>query len=316
MDERERELRARRYRPPPDEPPAAPSVDSPAVERQRHPRDVPVASSKSGTHARPVLVADPAARSRACCSTNAGMNQFIPYFLGQAEPPLPARRPCQKCFRANDIENVGHTARHLTMFEMLGQLLVRRLLQGESCAWALELVTEGFGIDHDRLWMTVYEDDDEAVDIWNEPRDRPPERLRAARGKAATTTGRRTPPAPADRASEIFVDRGSTLRPRRRPRRRRGPLLRDLEPRVHAGPGRRRSARCSAICRTRTSTPARRSSVSPWCCRTRASFFETDLFAPLLEEVRVPVGQALRRRRAATMSRSGSSASTRARRRS
>ncbi len=97
---------------------------------------------------------------------NAGMNQFIPYFLGQAPPPFLRAVTCQKCFRANDIENVGHTARHLTMFEMLGNFSFGDYFKEKAIPWAHELVTEGFGIDHDLLWVTVYEDDAEAEAIW------------------------------------------------------------------------------------------------------------------------------------------------------
>ena len=124
------------------------------------------------------------------------MEQFIPYFLGQAEPPFPERRASQKCFRANDIENVGHTARHLTFFEMLGNFSFGDYFKAEACAWAHELVTEGYGIDHDRLWATVFENDDEAVGIWQRPAAcrRSASCAGAARGEP-TTTGGRTPPA-------------------------------------------------------------------------------------------------------------------------
>src|SRR4051794_5977892 len=98
--------------------------------------------------------------------TNAGMNQFIPYFLGQAEPPYRRAVTVQKCFRANDIENGGHTSRHLTMFEMLGNFSFGDYFKAESCAWGLELVTEGLGIERDRLWTSVYQTDDEAFDVW------------------------------------------------------------------------------------------------------------------------------------------------------
>jgi alanyl-tRNA synthetase len=136
--------------------------------------------------------------------SNAGMNQFIPYFLGQAEPPFPRATSVQKCFRANDIENVGRTDRHLTMFEMLGNFSFGDYFKRESCAWGLELVTDGYGIDLDRLWTTVYETDDETIGIWQDL-GIPAERI-VRRGKADNywfvSAG------PAGPCSEIFVDRG------------------------------------------------------------------------------------------------------------
>ena len=99
--------------------------------------------------------------------TNAGMNQFIPYFLGHAAPPFPRAVTCQKCFRANDIENVGHTARHLTLFEMLGNFSFGDYFKDEAVRWAHELITEGFGVAPDRLWVTVFETDEEAVAAWD-----------------------------------------------------------------------------------------------------------------------------------------------------
>ena len=167
------------------------------------------------------------------------MNQFIPYFLRSGGAAVPrAATSVQKCFRANDIENVGHTRPAPHDLRDARQLLVRRLLQGRVDArGALELVTEGYGIDHDRLWMTVYEDDDEAIGIWQDLGDP----VRAARRGAGrpTTTGGPTPPA---RRGPVLGDLRrprASLRTRGRPRGRRGPLHGDLEPRLHAASGRR-----------------------------------------------------------------------------
>src|SRR3990172_3258545 len=137
--------------------------------------------------------------------TNAGMNQFIPYFLGHARAPFPRAVTAQKVFRALDIENVGHTDRHLTFFEMLGNFSFGDYFKAESCAWGLELVTEGFGVDPERIWVTVYETDDETIGIWQDI-GVPPERI-VRRGKADNYWWTHAA-GPAGPCSEIFVDRG------------------------------------------------------------------------------------------------------------
>jgi alanyl-tRNA synthetase len=142
--------------------------------------------------------------------TNAGMNQFIPYFLGQAPAPYARAVSVQKCFRADDIENVGRTARHLTMFEMLGNFSFGDYFKAESCAWGLELVTEGYGLDPERLWMTVYEDDDEAIGIWRDLGIRAERIVR--RGKADNYWWTHAA-GPAGPCSEIYVDRGTKYGP-------------------------------------------------------------------------------------------------------
>ncbi|MEX0756167.1 MAG: alanine--tRNA ligase [Actinomycetota bacterium] len=142
--------------------------------------------------------------------TNAGMNQFIPSFLGIAEPPFSRATSAQKCFRTNDIENVGRTARHLTMFEMLGNFSFGDYFKAESCAWGYELVTEVYGLDPALLWVTTYETDDEAVQIWHDigiPRDRIVKRGKVDNFWSMHAAG------PAGPSSEIFVDRGSKYGP-------------------------------------------------------------------------------------------------------
>ncbi len=149
--------------------------------------------------------------------TNAGMNQFIPYFLGQAEPSFRRATTAQKCFRANDIENVGHTARHLTMFEMLGNFSFGDYFKADAIPWAHELITERFGIEHDRLWVTVYEQDAEAEQIWIEAAGLAPERV-VRRGRLddegqLANYWHTHAAGPGGPCSEIFVDRGPKYGP-------------------------------------------------------------------------------------------------------
>lgn len=97
---------------------------------------------------------------------NAGMNQFKPYFLGETTPPFPRATSIQKCARTSDIDNVGRTNRHATFFEMMGNFSFGDYFKEDACAFAWELLTQGYGLEKDKLWITVFEDDDEAEHIW------------------------------------------------------------------------------------------------------------------------------------------------------
>ncbi|UCM88005.1 alanine--tRNA ligase [Streptomyces marincola] len=97
---------------------------------------------------------------------NAGMNQFKPYFLGETTPPFPRATSIQKCARTSDIDNVGRTNRHATFFEMMGNFSFGDYFKEDACALAWELLTEGYGLEKDKLWITVFEDDDEAERTW------------------------------------------------------------------------------------------------------------------------------------------------------
>ncbi|MDD3420407.1 MAG: alanine--tRNA ligase-related protein, partial [Candidatus Gastranaerophilales bacterium] len=103
--------------------------------------------------------------------TTAGMVQFVPMYLGYEKPPEPPRiTTVQKCARAggkdSDIENVGRTPRHHTFFEMLGNFAFGDYFKKEIIPWSWDFVTNELGLDKDRLWVTIYETDDESFDIW------------------------------------------------------------------------------------------------------------------------------------------------------
>ena len=212
---------------------------------------------------------------------NAGMNQFIPYFLGQAEPPFRRATSCQKCFRANDIENVGHTDRHLTLFEMLGNFSFGDYFKAESCAWGLELVTEGYGIDVDRLWMSVYETDDESIGIWQDlgiPADRLVRRGKADNFWWTHAAG------PAGPCSEIFVDRGPAFGPEG------GPAVdedRFMEIWNHVFMQDEVDAHADVLADLPAKNIDTGASVERLAVALQgaANFFETDLFTPILDEI-------------------------------
>ena len=113
--------------------------------------------------------------------TNAGMNQFKDVFLGFDKRPYTRAATSQKCIRAggkhNDLENVGYTARHHTFFEMLGNFSFGDYFKKDAIRYAWELLTGHFGLPKDKLWATVYAEDDEAYDIWLKDIGLPPERI-------------------------------------------------------------------------------------------------------------------------------------------
>jgi alanyl-tRNA synthetase len=138
--------------------------------------------------------------------TNAGMVPFKPYFLGDATPEVPRVTSFQKCARTVDIDNVGRTTRHLTFFEMLGNFSFGDYFKREAIRWAWELSTEHYHLDPERIWVTVYELDDEAAALWEEETDVPRDRIQAM-GEADNfwSMGVAGPCGP---CTELYYDRG------------------------------------------------------------------------------------------------------------
>lgn len=142
---------------------------------------------------------------------NAGMAPLKPYFTGQEIPPRRRVTTCQKCVRTGDIENVGKTARHLTFFEMLGNFSFGDYFKEEAITWSWEFLTEVLGMDPDRLYPSVYGEDDEAFELWNKKIGVPAERI--TRFYRDPETGEcdnfwEHGAGPCGPCSEIYYDRG------------------------------------------------------------------------------------------------------------
>jgi alanyl-tRNA synthetase len=168
---------------------------------QRGHKIVPSASLVPSSHDPSVLL------------TTAGMQPFKPYFLGREEPPARRLADVQKCFRTTDIEEVGKTARHLTFFEMLGNWSFGDYFKEESIPWGWQLSTEGFGMDPERIWVTVFGGDEElglgpdeeAIAVWRRV-GVPDERIvRLGREDNFWQGG---PAGPCGPCSELYLDRG------------------------------------------------------------------------------------------------------------
>jgi alanyl-tRNA synthetase len=146
--------------------------------------------------------------------TNAGMNQFLPYLLGEETPPYPRATSVQKCVRVrgkhDDIELIGRTTRHLTFFEMLGSWSFGDYFKEGAIKLAWELVTEKLGLGSDRVWVTVHETDDEAAEIWEREIGLPPERIQRMGADNFWEMGDTGPCGP---CSELYYDRGPEYGP-------------------------------------------------------------------------------------------------------
>ncbi len=221
---------------------------------------------------------------------NAGMVQFKPYFLGEAPPPYPRATSIQKCVRTGDIDEVGRTTRHNTFFQMAGNFSFGDYFKAGAIEHAWNLVTAsqdagGYGFDPDRIWVTVYQDDDEAVDAVAADRraarraDPAPRRQGQLLGHGRARPGRPV-------LGDLLRPR-PRARPRRRPGGRRGPLPGDLEPGLHAGRPRRaapegRPPADRASCRRRTSTPGMGVERVAYLLQGVDNVYETDLVRPVI----------------------------------
>ena len=136
---------------------------------------------------------------------NSGMAPLKPYFTGQEIPPRRRVTTCQKCIRTGDIENIGKTARHGTFFEMLGNFSFGDYFKHEAIAWTWEFLTQVVGLDADRLYPSVYENDDEAFEIWNKEIGVPAEKIfRFGKEDNFWEHGS----GPCGPCSEVYYDRG------------------------------------------------------------------------------------------------------------
>ncbi len=218
--------------------------------------------------------------------TNAGMNQFKPYFLGEATPPYSRAASVQKCLRAggkhNDLDNVGFTRRHHTFFEMLGNFSFGDYFKREAIRFAWELLTERFGLDPDRLYATVFEEDDEAYAIWVKEIGLPEDRV--LRFGAKDNFWEMGDTGPCGPSSEILYDLGEAADPSQKTPYEEGERFLELWNLVFMQFNRRADGSLETLPRKNIDTGMGLERILA-VLQGELSNYHTDLFLPIIEEV-------------------------------
>ncbi len=218
--------------------------------------------------------------------TIAGMVQFKPYFLGIEQPPWPRATTVQRCFRTLDIEVVGTTARHCTFFEMLGNFSFGDYFKEGAIGYAWEFVTEVLGIDPERLWVTVYQDDEEAEQLWKESAGVRPDRIQRMGEDNFWKMGDTGPCGP---SSEIYFDRGAEYGESGGPARSDGDRYIEIWNLVFMGMERTADGELRDLPRRNIDTGAGLERILP-IVEGVESMFDTDLFVPLLDRAQSLTG--------------------------
>lgn len=223
--------------------------------------------------------------------TIAGMVPFKAYFLGDEEPPWPRATSVQRCFRTVDIELVGRTSRHCTFFEMMGNFSFGDYSKELAIPYAWELLTEIFGMDADRLWVTVHESDSEAEQIWRDNAGLTHERIQRLGEENLWGMG---DTGPCGLCSEIFYDRGPEFGPGGGPASGGADRFVEIWDLVFMQSDRQSDGTVVELPRPSIDTGAGLERILP-ILQGKPSLFETDMFAPILDKAAEIAGVGSRR---------------------
>jgi alanyl-tRNA synthetase len=221
--------------------------------------------------------------------TIAGMVPFKPYFGGEEPAPWPRATSIQKCFRTPDIEIIGTDTYHCTFFEMLGNFSFGDYFKDEAIPMAWELLTEVFGVDGDRLWVTVHESDDEAEQIWADVVGVPPGRIQRMGDEDNFWAMGETGPCGPD--SEIFIDKGEAYGHDGGPKHGGSERFVEMWNLVFMQLNRDAAGNLTELPRKNIDTGAGLERILP-VLQGHDSMFDTDLFAPIIDAAASVIGTA------------------------
>ena len=219
--------------------------------------------------------------------TIAGMVPFKPYFLGEETPPWPRATSIQKCFRTPDIDIIGTDTYHNTFFEMLGNFSFGDYFKADAIPMAWELLTDVFGLDGDRLWVTVHESDDEAEQIWIDKVGVRPERIQRMGDEDNFWAMGETGPCGPD--SEIFIDKGTEYGHDGGPKHGGSDRFVEMWNLVFMQYNRDEAGELSDLPRKNIDTGAGVERILP-VLQGRDSVFDTDLFLPIIDAAASVIG--------------------------